>query len=627
MTASNIALLTREYYNFNDWSVSALSVLTRTLLRVPEPHRDEVVARAERLGSFLLRIVDDDVALDPIDWRALLAFATDASRGKALFLDLMGFGNPEIMAGRPDEADIASVVASYRDRLRPRHHAIARLAREGAARVVVTTNYDLLLEGAYRMVGFLDRESTTVPDDVSRTSAPHYTCIAGAEQFFARGEGQRTALLLKIHGSADVYRDVRRRRLDALKADSASVRRPSNDPWARYLPAVVFTYREIQTWRADAWSRDLIRTLLRTHTLALCGYSGADPVLHSTFREVYEERAGANVDGDPRKKDGADAPAFYFGMADKREFHSLEILRAASDAARLRKSKLVEHPNLIAFERSSGFPNIDDHFRWIVHCVVRDLQSQALTARLRSLSPHLLGYPCPDADFTALCKRFADLRARECAMVRSATDPSRPLPDGVRRRMFEQVVDWTWCFVPGLLRELALAELVESRQGVGGFMRIRRSFPWYQPAAERLEWTAWSAILELGLRRMVDAWAGNAHASEERWLAAEDSPHAAVSFARGTTEGVQGGRKRGSEEPCQPYALCIRLAGFERQGRSVPLTGAFRRVTYWEFAEGDVLWPRTPTDRSPTPEQLWRWAAGAPIDATAAADHLGVPTC
>ena len=54
---------------------------------------------------------------------------------------------------------------------------------------------------------------------------------------------------------------------------------------------MVFTYREIQHWWEDSWSWDFLRTLLRTQTIVFCGYSGADPVLHDTFRTVYEEMA------------------------------------------------------------------------------------------------------------------------------------------------------------------------------------------------------------------------------------------------------------------------------------------------------------------------------------------------
>jgi hypothetical protein len=380
---------------------------------------------------------------------------------------------------------------------------------------------------------------------------------------------------------------------------------------------MVFTYREIQTWRADAWSRDLIRTLLRTHTLALCGYSGADPILHATFREVYEERASAIIPraGTNRRSDAEHAPVFFFGISKRREFHSLEILRAATAAAGYTSPKLVDHPNLIEFE-TKGFPSVDDHFRLIVHTVVRHFQRQALTTHLRRLSPQLLKHPCPDSDYLALLRRFDALCRGERAVIRSAANRRSDLSNAQRQLDFDRVVDWTWHFVPGLLRELALAELVESRQGPGRLVRIRRTFPWYQPASERLEWTAWSAIVELALRGMIASWR-TAHDRPPRergsLVNAEESAHAAVAFARGKTER-------------QPYALCIRLAGFERPGRLPDLIGAFRRIVYWEFSERDVPWPVEPASRCPSASVLWNSAAGRPIRPETAAYHLGIAT-
>ena len=111
-------------------------------------------------------------------------------------------------------------------------------------------------------------------------------------------------------------------------------------------------------------------------------------------------------------------------------------------------------------------------------------------------------------------------------------------------------------------------------------MWTKRTFPWYQAASERLEWTAWSAVVELALRRLVDAVCDK----QTGWLAAEESPHAAVSVSR-------------SDDQRQPYALCMRLAGFERPGRLPALIGAFRRVAYWEFGERDIPWPRKPAAR------------------------------
>jgi hypothetical protein len=617
MTEDNIKLLAREYYNFNEWAVSTLTVLSDRLIALDDARHDAATARIEQLGTYLLGLVGIPVPLEEIEWRALRAFSTPAARGKALFLDIMGFAHTSTMAGDPYASGLEAVARSYNGRLRPRHHALARLAREGVARAIVTTNYDLLIEGAYRLAGFQAHDDPS-SDEMPVTNPPSFSRIAGADQFFASGKGQRAALLLKIHGSVDVYRRFRNDRLNELNDLKARQGRQPRDTWASYLPAIVFTYREIQTWRADAWSRDLIRTMLRTNRLALCGYSGADPIMHATFREVYEERAAVLGPGAPDEQSKSDdqnqakkAPVFFFGLATRREFHSLEILRAASAAVGAPTKKLLNHPNFIEFERS-GFPNIDDHFRLIVHHVVRKVQHEAMRTRPRRLATRLLGHLCPDADYKTLLERFEEVLEDEKKAIAAAGDWSNR-PDADRRQLFESVVDWTWHFAPGLLRELALAEFVEGRQGPGRVLRTHRLFPWYQAASERLEWTAWAAIVELALRRMVEALpkAKDVSQDQKNQIAAEESAHAAISFT------CAGARH-------QPRALCIRLGGFDRPGERPQLNGAFHHIAYWEFSERDVPWPRRPSGLCPKAQLLWNFAIGREVSSKEAARRLGV---
>ena len=134
--------------------------------------------------------------------------------------------------------------------------------------------------------------------------------------------------------------------------------------------------------------------------------------------------------------------------------------------------------------------------------------------------------------------------------------------------------------MPGLLRELALAEFVEGRQG--RVLRTHRVFP-DQAASERLEWTAWTAIVELALRQMVAALPKRPGAGDEGTgrIGVEESPDAAISLTRA-------GAKH------QPRALCIRLAGFDWPGRQPELTGAFHRAADPAFGERDVPWPLEP---------------------------------
>jgi hypothetical protein len=627
MTADNLKLLAREYYKFNEWAASALAILSDEMLALDAVQRATVSERAHQLENFLLASVGrDQTPLERIDWDLLKGFMRDADRGKALFLDTMGFANAQIMGGKPRDADIDTVAHSYGGRLKPRHHAVARLAREGWLPCVVTTNYDLLLEGAYRLSGLSERGSTDNTLPIAAVRA--YSRIAGADQFFARGESYRTALLLKIHGCVDSYRDARNRAVDAAAARARAAEAAtksqrdevqpllSNDSWAAYLPALVFTYREIQTWRADAWSRDLIRTMLRTQTLALCGYSGADPVMHSTFREVYEEmahvRAGRTevADAAGPRMDKSNAPVFFFDVAGKRDFHGFEILRAATEASGYERGEVARHDNHIEFAiGADGFPTLDDHCQWLVHTALRELQAESLESRLRRLAARLLGGPCADADHRKLCGEFAKLRAAENQFLAGATAQHE------KRRAFGSIVGWTWHFLPGLLRELALAELVESRRGPGHSVRSLRRQNWYFPATERPDWTAWAAVVELAVRRMIAVARGGDSTSltDFEWSCAEDSPHAAVSFALTPAQR-------------QPLALCVRMGGYERVRRIPPVHGAFRGVTVWELCEHDVPWRTARSGRCPSAATVWQFALGADsCNEQRARYYLGAP--
>ena len=168
---------------------------------------------------------------------------------------------------------------------------------------------------------------------------------------------------------------------------------------------------------------------------------------------------------------------------------------------------------------------------------------------------------------------------------------------------------WTWHFLPGLLREFALCEFVEDQKGPGRQFRSVRRGAWYFPASDRLEWTAWAAVLEPAVRRMVAEWRGASGLASD-WISAEDSPHAAVSYARGADQR-------------QPHALCIRLAGFGRSGRPPNLlVGAYRRITVWELDEQDVPWPTHEKGCRPAASTVWAFAVGSAAGRRSAASLL-----
>jgi hypothetical protein len=141
----------------------------------------------------------------------------------------------------------------------------------------------------------------------------------------------------------------------------------------------------------------------------------------------------------------------------------------------------LDHPNHILFEYVPDFPNVDDHFRWLLHCVIRELQAQALKGALRQLVHRIFQRQCSDTEFATIAGRLEKLGQAERAVIASLVAPSLKLPAATRRRVFESVVGWTWHFVPGLLRELALAQSVGLYRGNGRAFQAKRTWAYYHP--------------------------------------------------------------------------------------------------------------------------------------------------
>jgi hypothetical protein len=586
MTEGVVGGLASRYYDINDWIISAFETLVTTLakladweLAVRTIHEEET----ELLRNCPLQDKVDPVGLRPIPLTDLWPLPEHA-RGKALFLETMGFNDPAIMAGDPATKDLEQVMGDYRGIVRDRHRVLARLAREGLCPLLLTTNYDLLLEGACRLAGFEvppfgnedagDLESLKPPatyDRLYRVGAP--------VDFFRRGAAFRSALLVKIHGCANRYR----------------LERATSD-WCNYLPSIVFTYREIQNWRKDSWSRDLVSTLLRTRTMVLCGYSGADPVLHDTFRSVYEEiqmQDKSELQAD-RKADRI--RAYFTGGAISREFHGLEILRAASRAAGVDSPPLTDHPNYVPFyfpgERK--FPTLDESFTWIHHRTMRELQGQALQTDLRRTATQLLGRPIPEGELKAIRKNFEALKEDELELAGQWTD------EGSSHWEFGRVAGWTDRFHTALLREFALAEAVQRNQGPGLRLEHLRSSRCYFPISDQPGWAAWGVVLEIALRRMLQAVRGGdaIWSKDHQWVEPAICEYPAVLFSENKTAP-------------SPACLLLRFAGFERTGYRPEIRGVYRRLTVWELT--------TEIDRrtgagSPTPPaaEIWRRAGAHP---------------
>jgi hypothetical protein len=587
-TQNTIDKLAARYYDINDWMTNAFETLLDAALELnPEKTAailvDSSISENKALEKLTLNGRSDPVTLEAISI-AKFGELRAGERGKALFLETLGFCQNKIMAGRFDKVTLEEVMGDFRGLVRERHRVLARLAREGLCPLLITTNYDLLLEGACRLAGFKvpgfsvangavgekDREPPATYGRLTRIGAP--------SDFFASGAGFRSALLVKIHGCADRYRHEKQK---------------SKESWSAYLPSIVFTYREIQNWRKDSWSRDLVSTLLRTRTMVLCGYSGADPVLHDTFRTVYEEIRAQNGG---RAATGAPVRAYFTGSAASREFYGIEILRAASRAAGVENPQLTEHANYLPFYflNQAKFPTMDEMLTWVGHRTMRGLQRAALGTDLRRIATQLLKKPVPETDLVSVRQRFEELECAEKKIAESWSD------GGSSHWEFGRVAGWTDRFHSALLREFALAEMVQRNQGPGLALEHLRAARSYFPISDQPGWAAWGVVIEIALRRMLEAirdkngdWS-----CDHRWVEPAICEYPAVLFSL-------------TDKRPSPACLLLRLAAFERPGYLPEIRGFYKRLAIWDLCPGAET--ETVTKRSPSARDLWDWAT-APND-------------
>ena len=636
---TNLSSLAQNYYLINDWACSAFEGVITRLAAVPPPK--DLVAEVNRRENELLAVfhsvdpLKNEVRLAPfdLDWLICLYKYCQENKidkversvaGKALFLETLGFMNEGIMGGKPMDPVFQAAVDGSSSRVRARHDTLAWLAAEGLCPILVTTNYDLLLESAYRAAGILplNPPMDLWPDAFTPLQAAetirlpvnaryrYYTRISNATEFFTHGDVQQAVLIHKMHGCVESYRIARRRRDPAM--------------FRALLPTIVFTFREIQNWREDAWSRDYLSTLLRTRTVVFAGYSGADPVVHDTFRTVYEEMAGQNarmsaarmkVQSTAPGIPGANARAFFLDLEEKREFYGLEILRAAGVVEGETSLELSDHPNLLTFFRTgqSAFPNLDEMFCWLYHLAVRELQYKALTEELRRMAYQLFGRPCPENEAAAIVGGFRELCEQERRQARAFDLGARPLFSDAVRRGFQRLTGWTRGFHYRLLREYELGLSLLRNPNDSFVLQAISRFPWYRPLSEHPGWAAWGAVLELAIRRAAAAHYGRAAAWKRNGIHIEV---AAVNSPTVLFRAIPlGPRDRSlSVRRC----LTIQLSAMRQLFRQDPFRREMAALEplIWRLQPETIPWWSETDDRRPpgTPSagQLWHWAAMPP---------------
>jgi hypothetical protein len=186
--------LSRDYYLVNDWFVNAFSHVIDHL----KSNLSECPAETIGLEQYCLECINSKDA------------------GKALFLDTMGFSREDTMASLSCNPSSRSVQRETERRvtnpLLPRHQVLAKLALEGWTPMLITTNYDTLLENAYQSVGMSLQDAGELdhhPSEVLGHTFRRFDRIAAANDFFDRGKGYQTALVVRMHGCVDSYRAIR----------------------------------------------------------------------------------------------------------------------------------------------------------------------------------------------------------------------------------------------------------------------------------------------------------------------------------------------------------------------------------------------------------------------------------
>lgn len=609
--------ISSEYYKVNSWFCSAFGDVLAELNDLsarPGTLSDEINKRENELRKPL----EDDAPFRPIEPRLIQLAgwlrANDSwnveTVGKMLFLDTQGFDDPQLMAGEPEHASVGTAFDSYHAgsptrngiRLRPRHEVLARWAREGYLANTLTTNFDQLLEGAYRLTG-MDPVQLGPNSETLAARVEAFSRIGCAEDFLLTGGGCRHSRVVKFHGCAGRYRDLR----ETWMKKEWKPRQGITDEVSQllsYTRGLVFTFREILYWRQDGWARDLVRSELRTKSAVLAGFSGNDPVLHDTFRGVYEEVASIR-EASGQIEDSA--PAYYFARQGNRDLAPMEILQASRRAAGMEPLPFHQHEaegqQLQFAFKNCGFPDYDHVFTILQHHTQRQRQAEFLKLHLEKAVDAMHAANRGNWKRTNLMeerrrlqRRFAKLIENESVQIDAWIDAGKKIP---RAKFYNEVIGWTHTFIPSLLREWAISHQrsTDDRRPIRVPSEVRRHL--YFPIEDAPVWTARCVIAELAIRQMAALALG---------VAAEDG----LCPDSGLTEiddasfhaGLRFADRNDKSSPRAPNELRIAWSRAVKETRRRRLAQAPpRSLVVWRGIDGVDRSQKTPSQKD-----LWEFA-------------------
>ncbi|MEM7014077.1 MAG: hypothetical protein AAF585_21670, partial [Verrucomicrobiota bacterium] len=333
-----------------------------------------------------------------------------------------------------------------------------------------------------------------------------------------------------FHGCAGRYRQLREQWMNDRRW---KVSDPKTDPMTDELhhllvctEGLVFTFRDILYWRQDGWARDLVRSELRTKCAVLTGFSGNDPVLHDTFRGVYEEvtkirernrRSGSLERMEASTDEARAAPAYYFGQKGNRDLAPMEILQESRRAAGLPPLSFHQHEaegQQLPFRfKGKGFPDYDQVFTILQHLTQRKRQMDFLERYLEMAVDSMREQDKRGWNGAELREERAELTRRFETLVENEKkcleellqddEDDKEEKTVPRAKFYGQLVGWTHTFIPSLLREWAIfcQRTTDERRTVRVRGEIRRHL--YFPTEDEPVWTTRCVIAELAIRQMV----------------------------------------------------------------------------------------------------------------------------
>jgi hypothetical protein len=139
-------------------------------------------------------------------------------------------------------------------------------------------------------------------------------------------------------------------------------------------------------------------------------------------------------------------------------------------------------------------------------------------------------------------------------------------------------------------------------------------YPWYRPLTETPQWTAWSAILELAIRRAAASFMGRPAA----WLRPTGDIEVVEALSPTIVYRATPLRGRHRASPPVRRALTIKLSTFWRRFAHDDPDRLFaaRTPAVWELQPHTLPWwtqsdPGLPK-ATPAARVIWQWAAFAP---------------